>query len=246
MRRGTTSAVITRESTSSQPKHRTSDPITTNCHYWLCHLGSHCSHLQYDWPQISLPDQTIANEASAHYLLNPGPGTNVSPRPGAAIAIIVIYFVLLFPMAITYFRILHVVFTNPGYVAQGKPTLGVTTRFDEEPQKPVQRCCTSTTVAERPSSSSDSTRKDGAEKKMKPGKPPLGQTIAMLDPEGIFRGDVPPPPGIERYYSKEVFACDPHGLPIWCGICCNWKPDRSHHCSDVGRCVMKLDHFCPW
>ena len=26
----------------------------------------------------------------------------------------------------------------------------------------------------------------------------------------------------------------------------NFKPDRSHHCREVNRCVQKMDHFCPW
>lgn len=73
-----------------------------------------------------------------------------------------------------------------------------------------------------------------------------GQPTSTLNLEGIFKGDVAPPPGLSKFYNRDVFACDPNGLPIWCGTCANWKPDRTHHCSDVGRCVLKLDHFCPW
>ena len=35
-------------------------------------------------------------------------------------------------------------------------------------------------------------------------------------------------------------------MPIWCEECHNWKPDRTHHDSHTGRCVCKMDHFCPW
>lgn len=80
----------------------------------------------------------------------------------------------------------------------------------------------------------------------KPGNAVQGRWITHLDFEGIFRGDTPAPEGTERFWSNDVFQCDPHGLPIWCGACNNWKSDRVHHCSDVGRCVLKLDHFCPW
>jgi hypothetical protein len=26
----------------------------------------------------------------------------------------------------------------------------------------------------------------------------------------------------------------------------NYKPDRAHHDSMTGRCIVKFDHFCPW
>jgi palmitoyltransferase len=57
---------------------------------------------------------------------------------------------------------------------------------------------------------------------------------------------VPPPPGIRHFYNKDVFFCDPNGLPIFCYECNNWKPDRTHHCSEVNRCVRRMDHYCPW
>lgn len=53
-------------------------------------------------------------------------------------------------------------------------------------------------------------------------------------------------PGLENFYTKDVFACELDGRPRWCSECENWKPDRTHHCREVGRCVRKMDHFCPW
>ncbi|KAJ3534823.1 hypothetical protein NMY22_g6758 [Coprinellus aureogranulatus] len=32
----------------------------------------------------------------------------------------------------------------------------------------------------------------------------------------------------------------------WCRKCWAPKPERAHHCSVCGRCVMKMDHHCPW
>ena len=52
-----------------------------------------------------------------------------------------------------------------------------------------------------------------------------------------------PPPA---FWMREVFVCDPSGWPIWCAYCKNWKPDRTHHNRDTGRCILKMDHFCPW
>lgn len=31
-----------------------------------------------------------------------------------------------------------------------------------------------------------------------------------------------------------------------CYRCQAWKPPRAHHCSVLGTCVLKLDHFCLW
>jgi hypothetical protein len=34
--------------------------------------------------------------------------------------------------------------------------------------------------------------------------------------------------------------------PRWCRKCHNVKPPLAHHCSVCGRCVLKMDHHCPW
>jgi palmitoyltransferase len=54
------------------------------------------------------------------------------------------------------------------------------------------------------------------------------------------------PAGLEAFYSKQVFACEADGKPRWCSVCWHWKPDRSHHSSELNRCVRKMDHLCPW
>lgn len=77
--------------------------------------------------------------------------------------------------------------------------------------------------------------------------------IVLQDPGYIPQGsgdrranEHEPRPGIEDFWHRDVFVCDPNGLPIWCDTCQNWKPDRTHHSQDVGRCTRKMDHFCPW
>eukprot|EP01103_Thecamoeba_quadrilineata_P010391 TRINITY_DN2230_c1_g1_i1.p1 TRINITY_DN2230_c1_g1~~TRINITY_DN2230_c1_g1_i1.p1 ORF type:complete len:227 (+),score=3.12 TRINITY_DN2230_c1_g1_i1:336-1016(+) len=32
----------------------------------------------------------------------------------------------------------------------------------------------------------------------------------------------------------------------YCEMCKASKPDRSHHCGRCQRCVLKMDHHCPW
>lgn len=77
--------------------------------------------------------------------------------------------------------------------------------------------------------------------------------VVILDPGyteqhplSVNDGDRTQTPGLEAFYTKDMFVCDQYGLPIFCRYCNNWKPDRAHHSQDVGRCTMKMDHFCPW
>lgn len=36
------------------------------------------------------------------------------------------------------------------------------------------------------------------------------------------------------------------GEKRWCNKCDCEKPDRAHHCSSCGTCVLRMDHHCPW
>lgn len=56
----------------------------------------------------------------------------------------------------------------------------------------------------------------------------------------------PEPENFHEWYNRDVFVCENNGRPIWCYYCNSYKPDRSHHCSELQRCVYKMDHFCPW
>jgi palmitoyltransferase len=53
-------------------------------------------------------------------------------------------------------------------------------------------------------------------------------------------------PRVQDFWLKDVFICNYDGRPPFCSTCLNFKPDRTHHCSEVDRCVQKMDHFCPW
>ncbi|XXH05918.1 DNA-directed DNA polymerase eta rad30 [Hypoxylon texense] len=56
----------------------------------------------------------------------------------------------------------------------------------------------------------------------------------------------PDSPGLEQFYTKDVFICENDGRPRWCSECLNWKADRVHHSSEINRCVYRMDHYCPW
>lgn len=36
------------------------------------------------------------------------------------------------------------------------------------------------------------------------------------------------------------------GRARFCRICGRYKPDRAHHSSNHGTCVLEMDHYCPW
>ena len=44
--------------------------------------------------------------------------------------------------------------------------------------------------------------------------------------------------------SREFILCDQDGNPKWCDACKIFTPARTSHCTELGRCVIKFDHFC--
>lgn len=47
-------------------------------------------------------------------------------------------------------------------------------------------------------------------------------------------------------YSDYYFDRRDPRRPRFCKRCQSWKPERAHHCSVMGRCVLKMDHHCIW
>lgn len=49
------------------------------------------------------------------------------------------------------------------------------------------------------------------------------------------------PPSVEfNVMAKE------NGSMRYCTKCQCFKPDRTHHCSSCRRCILRMDHHCPW
>lgn len=168
------------------------------------------------------------------YLLKPA-STVREPRRGAAIAIITIYTSLLLLLAITYFRLVHTVVTNPGYTPRGPQwhaqNAGKRRHSRSRPVKPGLR---------------DLEKQNGAynNSAAPPGESPPSRSANV--PSAFGPADDIPMPSLQDFYMRDVFTCESDGRPIWCSTCLNWKLDRAHHCREVARCVRKMDHFCPW
>lgn len=60
------------------------------------------------------------------------------------------------------------------------------------------------------------------------------------DSSDIEAQSVPPPQVQNNVTSKE------NGQMRFCQKCDCWKPDRTHHCSSCKRCILRMDHHCPW
>ena len=171
------------------------------------------------------------------YLLRPSTALH-PPRPGPAISILVIYSVLLTLFVFTYARLLYTVTANPGYVSRSSQWRTLQESKAKTKGQHYQRCKKS------PSRSSDgSTREYAAGESAENGSPTgHGHSGEASTAPAITR----PTPGLQDFYSRDVFVCQTDGRPAWCSTCLNWKPDRAHHCREIERCVRKMDHFCPW
>ncbi|KAJ2273996.1 Palmitoyltransferase [Coemansia sp. RSA 370] len=64
---------------------------------------------------------------------------------------------------------------------------------------------------------------------------------ATRSPGHVPLGWEPPRAGANVYELKRDTL-----KPRYCRLCKGFKPPRTHHCSDCDRCVLKMDHHCPW
>ncbi|KAI0400078.1 DHHC palmitoyltransferase-domain-containing protein [Xylaria palmicola] len=131
---------------------------------------------------------------------------------GAAIAILVLYFVFILLMISTYARTLYNANFNPGVVPLGP-------RAVDRRQRAM----------------------GGKRFNASYGADDLEARAYEAGPDND-----PDSPGLERFYSRDVFVCEPDGRPKWCSECCNWKEDRVHHSRELDRCLHRMDHYCPW
>ncbi|CAG8972723.1 hypothetical protein HYALB_00008638 [Hymenoscyphus albidus] len=132
---------------------------------------------------------------------------------GSAIAIIVVYSILLILMTVSWLRLFLITTFNPPYVPLGPAAIREREHLNDK--------------------GNSQSEEDG-----------LGAGEYQMTEKG--GKDDPNSPGLELFYTKDVFVSEGDGRPIWCVQCKNWKPDRTHHDRASGRCIKKMDHFCPW
>eukprot|EP00842_Homolaphlyctis_polyrhiza_P001545 jgi/Hompol1/2391/HPOL_002924-RA len=70
-----------------------------------------------------------------------------------------------------------------------------------------------------------------------------GRTHAALIEELV--GNLPTELAFEDVVSNKPLSAALQSTPI-CQKCTMPKPPRAHHCSVCRRCIMKMDHHCPW
>ncbi|CAG8948897.1 hypothetical protein HYFRA_00002022 [Hymenoscyphus fraxineus] len=116
---------------------------------------------------------------------------------GSAIAIIVVYFILLILMTVSWLRLFLITTFDPPYVPLGPAAIREREHLNDK--------------------GNSQSEEDG-----------LGAGEYQMTEKG--GKDDPNSPGLELFYTKDVF----------------WKPDRTHHDRASGRCIKKMDHFCPW
>lgn len=143
--------------------------------------------------------------------------------PWTATALLVIFHFVFLNVAANYFLL---VFADPG---------GVPASWKAPPPAyhPDDLTCEATT-AEAVSSALES---------------PLDDSLAQTKPLVARRGEVGPNPRIHPSRARFPFLGIMHERSFdggwrYCRKCENFKPDRSHHCSMCGRCVLRMDHHC--
>jgi palmitoyltransferase len=193
------------------------------------------NHYAVSPPKILKSTGTLlsSSKTTVDYLIHPLPKYHRIPRAGTGAAIIVVYYVILFPVIVTYIRLLYNVVWNPGFLPRGSPS--ISKQHDTELPSHHHR---------------DSKRRKKIHRRTRTLE--KADTSEEVDVErclDVNAGGKAYPldtAGLESFYTKDVFVCQPDGRPIYCSTCCQYKTDRAHHCREVDRCVRKMDHFCPW
>lgn len=75
-----------------------------------------------------------------------------------------------------------------------------------------------------------------------PGSPLEYSELVVKDVAAAENGTELPP----EFLSRRSITSKRDGRFRLCRTCHVWKPDRCHHCSACNRCILRMDHHCPW
>ncbi|EXJ66023.1 uncharacterized protein A1O5_10637 [Cladophialophora psammophila CBS 110553] len=153
------------------------------------------------------------------YLINPPRSLLVRREAGSAIAILVIFYLLLLGALTCFGRLIQTILTNPGLVPRGEQYW-----IEKERRRRKERSASHKEEALEYDSTEGYTPRHLRRRQDK-------------EAQGFHTQD---------FWHKDVFVCGWDGRPPFCSTCYNYKLDRAHHCRELGRCVLKMDHFCPW
>lgn len=176
---------------------------------------------------IGYASWVITKVVCIDYLLKPPASAGRGPQRGSAIAVLVTYYLALVALLVTYGRLLDAVTRHPGLIPRGPQWYAEKARNGKNKRSTVPGVRSGSRSEDEKSSEGDYH------------DPKMPKEIEYLANESLpFR--------VEDFWLRDVFVCNPDGRPRYCSTCYNWKPDRSHHCSEMNRCIVKFDHFCPW
>ncbi|KAK7515384.1 DHHC palmitoyltransferase-domain-containing protein [Phyllosticta citriasiana] len=149
---------------------------------------------------------------------------------GPGCAVIVLQALFIFMSGITYMRLIQVIYTDPGLLPLGISRAKPEDQATDDMKAVMKRWSEKRSVIQhtRPE---DALAREELFKELAA----HNQLQAELRMEAL-----------KSFRPKDMFIVAADGLPRWCKTCETFKPDRTHHCSDLGRCVRRMDHFCPW
>ncbi|MCJ1468589.1 palmitoyltransferase pfa5 [Pseudocyphellaria aurata] len=160
---------------------------------------------------------------SVDYFLRPSDSQR-KPRHRTGVGVLTVYSILLLLMSASYLRLVCTIIINPGYVPRGP-------QWHYEHDKRVAAKSPDKKRENSVNFGGDNTADDGDLRGYAYGNEypvPRSTTTRPLAADEAS-------PELYDFYGKEVFTCEGNGKPIWCSYCSNWKPDRAHHCREIGR-----------
>jgi palmitoyltransferase len=180
------------------------------------------------------------------YLIYPPSRLLLQPRLGSAIAILVFYYISVVLLFICYARLLQTIAVNPGYVPRSAAWIHQH-MYKEQSEKKHKRGYHSERrpLEEKPSNVRTSWQASDGEPQS-PGSNHSSLTYAEKHKPRRRFPDLEHGSSEISFWHRDVFICDPDGRPQFCSACLSHKQDRTHHCSELDRCILKMDHFCPW